>query len=69
MLVAGNMNSVLVRDDDLPRPVSSGLSVFRIGGDGRLAFVSKLDVATGSETLWWMGMVSSSVTGTAQDSE
>jgi hypothetical protein len=62
------MNSMLVRDGDQLRRESAGLSVFRIGGDGQLEFVSKLDIATGSETLWWMGMVSSSVTGTAQDS-
>jgi hypothetical protein len=65
MLVAGNMNSMVVRDGGGLRTVPAGLSVFRIGSDGRLEFVSKYDVETGSETIWWMGMVSS-LTGTAQ---
>jgi len=69
MLVAGNMNSMLVRDGDLVRAETAGLSVFRIGRDGKLEFVAKYDVETGSENIWWMGMVSSTSGDAAQDSE
>jgi 6-phosphogluconolactonase len=31
--------------------------VFRIGDDGKLAFVRKYDVDVGNNTMFWMGMV------------
>jgi 6-phosphogluconolactonase (cycloisomerase 2 family) len=37
--------------------VPAGLSLFRVGGDGRLAFVRTYDVETGGKFQWWMGMV------------
>jgi hypothetical protein len=33
------------------------LSVFRIGGDGKLAFTRKYDIDVGDKTMFWMGMV------------
>jgi hypothetical protein len=33
------------------------LSVFRIGGDGRLTFARGYDVNAGGRSMWWMGMV------------
>jgi 6-phosphogluconolactonase len=48
---------VNVRDGDTIRTVPAGLSVLRIGDDGRLTFVRKYDVAVGDKTMFWMGMV------------
>jgi 6-phosphogluconolactonase len=36
----------------------ANLAVFRIGPDGRLAFVRRYPSAVGQKPLWWMGMVS-----------
>ena len=35
----------------------AGLSVLRIGDDGKLEFVRKYDIDIGDKTMWWMGMV------------
>ncbi|HUC48875.1 MAG TPA: beta-propeller fold lactonase family protein [Xanthobacteraceae bacterium] len=37
--------------------VSAGLTVFRMGGDGKLAFVRKYDVDVGNFQQFWSGMV------------
>ena len=37
--------------------LTAGLSVFRIGTDGKLAFVRKFDVEVGDKTQFWSGMV------------
>jgi 6-phosphogluconolactonase len=39
------------------RTVAAGLSVFRIGDDGKLTFVRKYDIDVGDKLMWWMGMV------------
>jgi hypothetical protein len=46
-----------VREGSGFRTVSAGLSVFRIGGDGKLAFVRKYDIDVGNRTQFWGGMV------------
>jgi len=46
ILVVANTQQVLVRDGDKVRPLPATLSVFRIGGDGRLEFVRKYDQDT-----------------------
>jgi 6-phosphogluconolactonase (cycloisomerase 2 family) len=57
VLVAQHNRPVDVRDGDAVRTVPAGLSVFRIGDDGRLTFVRKYDVDVGDKTMFWMGMV------------
>lgn len=57
MLVAASIRAVAVRDGAAIRTVPAGLSVFRIGADGRLDFMRKYDVDTGAATQWWSGMV------------
>ena len=57
MLVAQHNLPVNVRDGDTIRTASAGLSVFRIGDDGKLTFVRKYDIDVGDKTMWWMGMV------------
>ncbi len=57
MLVAQHNLPVDVRDGDAIKTLTAGLSVFRIGGDGKLTFVRKYDVDVGNKTMFWMGMV------------
>ena len=46
-----------VKDGGSIREVPAGLSVFRIGGDGKLDFVRKYDVEVGDRQMFWMGIV------------
>ena len=55
--VAQHNRPVDVRDGDRVRTVSAGLSVFRIGPDGKLTFARAYDVDVGDKSMWWMGMV------------
>ena len=57
MLVAQHNLPVNVREGDSVRTQVAGLSVFRIGADGKLEFVRKYDVDTGDKLMFWMGMV------------
>lgn len=57
MLVAQHNLPANVRRGDTVQMVPAGLSVFKIGDDGRLSFVRKYDVDVGGETMLWMGMV------------
>jgi len=58
ILVVANMQQVLVRDGDKVRPLPATLSVFRIGGDGKLEFAGKYDQDTGGgRSLFWTGIV------------
>ena len=56
MVVQHNL-PVNVRDGNAIRLVPAGLSVFRIGDDGKLTFVRKYDIDVGDKTMFWMGMV------------
>jgi 6-phosphogluconolactonase (cycloisomerase 2 family) len=57
LLVAAPIRPLLVREGATVRNVPACLSVFRIGNDGKLAFVRKYDVDVGNNTMFWMGMV------------
>jgi len=57
LLVAEHNLPVNVRDGDAVKTVPAGLSVFRLGDDGKLTFVRKYDVDVGDKTMFWMGMV------------
>jgi 6-phosphogluconolactonase (cycloisomerase 2 family) len=57
LLVAQHNLPVNVRDGDAVRTVPAGLSVFRVGEDGKLTYVRKYDVDVGDKTMFWMGMV------------
>jgi 6-phosphogluconolactonase len=57
MLVAQHNLPVNVREGDAIRTVPAGLSVFRVGDDGKLTFVRKYDIDVGDKTMFWMGMV------------
>jgi 6-phosphogluconolactonase len=57
VLVAEHNAPVNVKDGDAVKTVPAGLSVFRIGDDGKLTFVRIYDVDVGGKTMFWMGMV------------
>jgi len=57
MLVAQHNLPVDVREGDAVRTIPAGLSVFRMGDDGKLTFARKYDVDVGDKTMFWMGMV------------
>jgi 6-phosphogluconolactonase (cycloisomerase 2 family) len=57
LLVAEHNLPVNVRDGDAVKTVAAGLSVFRMGDDGKLAFVRKYDIDVGDKSMFWMGMV------------
>jgi 6-phosphogluconolactonase (cycloisomerase 2 family) len=57
LLVAQHNLPVNVRDGDAVKTLAAGLSVFRIGDDGKLAFVRSYDIDVGDKTMFWMGMV------------
>jgi 6-phosphogluconolactonase len=57
LLVAEHNLPVDVRDGDAVRTVAAGLSVFRVGDDGKLTFARSYDVDVGDKLMFWMGMV------------
>ena len=57
MLVAQHNLPLDVREGDTVKTVPAGLSVFRIGDDGKLTFARAYDVDVGDKTMFWMGMV------------
>src|SRR5437867_2683625 len=57
LLVAQHNLPVHVREGDAIRTLPAGLSVFRMGEDGKLTFERKYDIDVGDKTMFWMGMV------------
>ena len=57
LLVAEHNLPLDVREGDAVKTVPAGLSVFRIGDDGKLSFVRVYDIDVGDKTMFWMGMV------------
>lgn len=60
LLVVGNQTPLAVREGNSLRTVPAGLSVFRIGADGRLTFARQYAVDADPDagrSLFWMGIV------------
>jgi 6-phosphogluconolactonase (cycloisomerase 2 family) len=57
ILVAGSLGPMALREGGQFRVLSAGLSVFRIGEDGRLKYVRRYDVETAGKTQFWSGVV------------
>ena len=57
LLVAQHNLPVNVKDGDTVKTIPAGLSVFRMGDDGKLTLVRKYDIDVGDKTMFWMGMV------------
>jgi 6-phosphogluconolactonase len=57
MLVAGSLAPTAVRRDGKVVTIPAGMTVFKVGGDGKLDFVRKYDLDVGNLTQWWSGMI------------
>jgi 6-phosphogluconolactonase (cycloisomerase 2 family) len=57
LLVAGSLAPTAVREGGKVVEIPAGLSVFRVGPDGKLDFVRKYALDVGAYTQWWSGMV------------
>ena len=57
LLVAASIQPLPIRSGDSITNLSAGLSVYRIGSDGKLTFARKYDVDTSKGTQFWSGMV------------
>jgi len=57
LLVAASLAPTAVREGGQVVAIPAGLSVFRVGPDGKLDFVRKYDLDVGTYTQWWSGMV------------
>jgi 6-phosphogluconolactonase len=52
VLIAASTTPMLMPDGNT---VSAGLSLYRVGADGRLDFARKIDVDTGAGIQFWCG--------------
>jgi 6-phosphogluconolactonase len=57
VLIAGSLSPSARREDGKVVDLPSGLTVFRMGPDGKLAFARKYDIDVGAATQWWTGMI------------
>jgi hypothetical protein len=57
LMVAASIKPSAVRDGSEVRTLPATLSVFRVGGDGKLAFARTYDVEATGRTQYWMGIV------------
>ena len=57
MMVAGSLAPTAVRLDGKVVVIPAGMSVFKMGADGKLDFVRKYDLDVGKLTQWWSGMI------------
>jgi 6-phosphogluconolactonase len=57
MLVAANLQTMLVRDGDTIKTVPANLATYHVGADGKLAFAHSYEVDTGDAMQFWSGMV------------
>lgn len=57
LLVAGSLAPTARREDGKIVDLPAGLTVFRMGQDGKLTFARKYDIDVGPFTQWWTGMI------------
>jgi len=57
LLLAASIKPLLVREGNAVKPLTAGITVYRIDADGTLAFVRKYDADTGKGQQFWSGMV------------
>jgi hypothetical protein len=57
ILVAANQTAILEGAGANVRTIPASLAVFRVGDDGKLAFVRKYDIDTSHGSVFWMGIV------------
>ncbi len=56
-LIAANSQPILARVDGKLITIPASLAVFRVGEDGKLTYVNKLDVDASATPMFWMGIV------------
>jgi 6-phosphogluconolactonase len=57
LLVASSIRPIAVRDGSEIKTLTTGLMLYRVGADGKLAFARKYDVDTGKGQQFWSAMV------------
>jgi 6-phosphogluconolactonase (cycloisomerase 2 family) len=57
ILVAGSLSPSARREDGKVVDLPAGLTVFRMGADGKLTLARKYDIDVGPHTQWWTGMI------------
>jgi len=57
LLIAGSIRDMWTRYGGEPRLAPAGLTVFRIGADGKLELIRKYDVELNGKLQWWTGMM------------
>lgn len=57
LLVCASIRDMWVRDHTGVRLAPAAMTVFRIGTDGKLTFVSKHDAVLNGKLQWWVGMM------------
>jgi 6-phosphogluconolactonase len=57
LLIAGSLAASARREGGKVVDLPAGLSVFRMGADGKLDFARKYDIDVGPATQWWTGMI------------
>jgi 6-phosphogluconolactonase (cycloisomerase 2 family) len=57
VLIAASTTPMQVQEQGVFSTVSAGLSVYRVGADGKLTFVHKYDVDTAPGTQFWCGLL------------
>jgi hypothetical protein len=57
ILIAASIMPLPVREGNSIGTLTAGLTVFSVGGDGRLEITRKYDVDTGGRQQFWSGMV------------
>jgi hypothetical protein len=57
LLVAASITPLPIREGNSIGTLTAGISVMRIGSDGKLSFVRKYDVDTAKGQQFWSGMV------------
>ena len=57
MLVAASLAPTAVRRDGKVVTIPAGMTVFKVGSDGKLDFARKYDLDVGKLTQWWSGMI------------
>jgi 6-phosphogluconolactonase len=57
VLIAASTTAMQVQEQGVFSTIGAGLSVYRVGGDGKLTFVHKTDVDTRAGTQFWCGLL------------
>ena len=57
LLISASIRDMWVKDGNNVRLAPAGLTVFRIGDDGKLTFMRKIDVELNGKLQWWVGFL------------